>query len=268
MSDWDSLKRELDLWRTEGKVATFWWRDDDLTAPTPALDRLLHLKEHFDLPLALAVIPANVDAELVNHLEHCAILQHGFAHENFSAIGEKKSEFPENRPVEEVKTVLTQGKETLSRIFTDQFVPIMVPPWNRIADNHLGMLPDLGFVGISRYKPRKRELVRPMLAEINTHIDPVNWRGDRSILPEAEVLEMVVGHLASRRRGEADPMEPTGLLTHHLVHDEEVWVALYKLLSALTEHPAVRFVTIEGALALIDDLPDEAFHKEAAQELE
>ena len=268
MSDWDSLKRELDLWQAEGRVATFWWRDDDAARLTPALDRLLHLKEHFDLPLSLAVIPADVDAELVNILEHCTILQHGFAHENFSATGEKKSEFPESRSAEEGKTALTQGKDTLARIFTDQFVPIMVPPWNRIADNHLGVLTNLGFVGISRYKPRKRELVRPMLAEINTHIDPINWQGDRSILPEADVLEMVTGHLASRRQGTVDPMEPTGLLTHHLVHDEEIWAALYKLLSALTEHPAVRFVTIEGALALIDDLPDEAFHKEAAQELE
>ena len=268
MSDWDSLKRELDLWRTEGKVATFWWRDDDLTAPTPALDRLLHLKEHFDLPLALAVIPANVDAELVNHLEHCAILQHGFAHENFAGKGQKKSEFPENRPAGEVKAALAEGKEVLTQIFTDQFVPILVPPWNRISENHLGVLSDLGFVGISRYKARKAALLHPMLAEVSTHVDPINWRGDRSVLPESDFLEMVTGHLAARRQGMADPIEPTGLLTHHLVHDEEIWAALYKLLSALTEHPAVRFVTIEGALALIDDLPDEAFHKEAAQELE
>ncbi|MDF2367717.1 polysaccharide deacetylase family protein [Sneathiella sp.] len=268
MSDWNSLKSELDLWRSEGRVATFWWRDDDVVAPTPALDRLLHLKEHFDLPLALAVIPANADAELVNHLEHCAILQHGVSHENFAAKGEKKSEFPENRPAEEVTADLTQGKETLARIFADQFVPIMVPPWNRIADNHLGVLANLGFIGVSRYKARKAALIRPKLAEINTHIDPVNWRGDRSVVPETDLLEMVTGHLAARRERQADPMEPTGLLTHHLVHDEEIWAALYKLLAVLTDHPAVRFVTIEGALALVEGLPDAAFHQEAEQALE
>lgn len=268
MSDWDSLKRELDLWETEGRVATFWWRDDDVAAPTPALDRLLHLKEHFDVPLALAVVPAHVDAELVNHLEHCAILQHGFAHENFAAKGEKKSEFPESRALEEVRADLALGKETLTRIFTDQFVPIMVPPWNRIADNHLGGLVDLGYLGISRYKVRKSALIRPRLAEINTHIDPINWRGDRSVVSETTFLQMVTTHLAARRQGEADPMEPTGLLTHHLVHDEEIWAALYKVLTVLTDHPAVRFVTIEGALALIDELADELFHREAEQDLE
>ncbi len=268
MSDWGSLKRELDLWRSEGRVATFWWRDDDVIAPTPALDRLLHLKEHFDLPLALAVVPANVDPELVNHLEHCAILQHGFAHENFAANGEKKSEFPEGRAAEEVNADLIKGKETLARIFTDQFVPIMVPPWNRIADNHLGVLADLGFIGISRYKARKASLIRPKFAMINTHVDPINWRGDRSVVPEAALLEMVTGHLAARRKGEADLLEPTGLLTHHLVHDEEIWAALYRLLAVLTDHAAVRFVTIEGALALIDGLADELFHREAEQDLQ
>jgi hypothetical protein len=265
MSDWDNLKRELDLWETEGRVATFWWRDDDVTAPTPALDRLLHLKDHFDVPLALAVIPANVDAELVNHLEHCAILQHGYQHKNFAAEGDKKSEFPENRTTEEIKADLLQGKEILTRVFTDQFVPIMVPPWNRIANNHLGILADLGYIGISRYKARQRALIRPDLAVVNTHIDPINWRGDRSVLPETDLLEMVTDHLAARRSGRADPMEPTGLLTHHLVHDEDTWAALYKLLAVLTDHPAVRFVTIEGALALIDGLPDELFHMEAEQ---
>jgi hypothetical protein len=268
MSDWDSLKRELDLWHTEERVATFWWRDDDAVQPTPALDRLLHLKEHFDLPLSLAVIPFHVDAELVNILENCTILQHGIAHKNFAAEGEKKSEFPESRPPEDVKTLLVQGKDILTRIFTDQFVPIMVPPWNRIADNHIDGLVDLGFGGISRYKARKGELIRPMLAEINTHIDPINWRGDRSVLPEAEILEMVSGHLTARRQGQADPMEPTGLLTHHLVHDEEIWALLYKLLTILTDHPAVRFLTIEGALALIGGLPENAFDMEAEQALE
>lgn len=268
MNDWDSLKRELDLWEKENRVATFWWRDDDVIAPTPALDRLLHLKEHFGLPLSLAVIPANVDAELVNHLEQCTILQHGFGHENFAAKGEKKSEFPENRTNDEVKAALTQGKETLTRIFTDQFVPIMVPPWNRIADNHLGGLADLGFIGVSRYKSRAAALIRPKLAEINTHVDPVNWRGDRSVIPETALLEMVTGHLAARRQGESDPLETTGLLTHHLVHDEEIWAALYKLLAVLTDHAAVRFLTIEGAIALIDGMPEEVFLQEAEQAVE
>jgi hypothetical protein len=268
MNSWDSLNKELDLWRSEGRVATFWWRDDDVVAPTPALERLLHLKEHFDLPLALAVIPEKVDPELVIHLEECVILQHGFSHENVAAAGAKKSEFPDTRAVEEIKTDLLKGKETLTRIFTDQFVPIMVPPWNRMADHHLGVLANLGFVGISRYKARKEGLVRPALAEINTHVDPINWRDDRSVVPEAVLLDMVIDHLAARRQGQADLLEPTGLLTHHLVHDENVWATLYKLLATLTDHPAVRFLTIEGALALIDGIPDEDFLQETEQAVE
>lgn len=266
MSDWDRLSRELDNWQSEGRIATFWWRDDDATRMTPALARLLHLQAHFDLPLALAVIPADVEAELVEHLEPCAILQHGYQHRNFAAEGEKKSEFPENRAPEDAMADLVRGKEILTRIFTDQFVPIMVPPWNRIADHHLGALAGLGYLGISRYTARAGELAAPHLAEINTHVDPIDWRGGRSVVAEDTLQEMVVGHLASRRLGPADPQEPTGLLTHHLVHDEDIWAALYRLLSALTAHPAVRFLPIEGALALIDGLPEAAFMREAAGE--
>ncbi len=43
-------------------VADFWWRDDDATTRTPALERLLALSTTPRLPLALAVIPAGVDA--------------------------------------------------------------------------------------------------------------------------------------------------------------------------------------------------------------
>ncbi len=265
MSDWGSLKSELDLWHSDGRIATFWWRDDDVIAPTPALERLLHLKDHFDIPLALAVIPSEVDAELVNYLESCEILQHGFGHQNFAADGAKKSEFPEARARNEIERDILQGKETLTRIFTDQFAPIMVPPWNRIADNHIGVLAGLGFIGISRYKARKSALIRPALAEINTHIDPIHWRGDRSVLPETTLLEMVLEHLMARRQGRADKQEPTGLLTHHLVHDEETWAGVYKLLATLTDHPAVRFLTIEGALALVDGMPEDVFMREAEQ---
>ena len=196
MSDWDSLKRELDLWQAEGRVATFWWRDDDVAKPTPQLDRLLHLREHFDLPLSLAVIPANLDAELVNILEHCAILQHGFAHENFSANGEKKSEFPESRAAEEVKKAFTQGKETLARIFTDQFIPIMVPPWNRIGRSTVQGLAGLGYSALSTFKPRRAAEAAPGLVQINTHLDPIAWKNSRALVPAQQLIVVRYNHAA------------------------------------------------------------------------
>ena len=44
-SGWAVLEAELDLWQAAGRTASFWWRDDDAVAATPALSRLLALPE-------------------------------------------------------------------------------------------------------------------------------------------------------------------------------------------------------------------------------
>jgi hypothetical protein len=48
--------------------------------------------------------------------------------------------------------------------------------------------------------------------------------------------------LRARRTGEADFDEPTGLLTHHLAHDEAAWAFVDGFLAALRRHPAVALV--------------------------
>ena len=95
MTDWDKLQQELDRW-PEGK-ATFWWRDDDATAPSPALSRLMALGPQ---PLAIAVIPARVDSALPGMLNETRIdvLQHGYAHVNHEPDGGKKAEPDKPRP--------------------------------------------------------------------------------------------------------------------------------------------------------------------------
>src|SRR5215467_3832339 len=100
---WPDLVDELDLWEETGRVATFWWRDDDAEAPSQALERLTSIAGR--IPVGLAVIPAAVQSELAEWLSDRArsapaaridVLQHGWAHSNHSA-GAKKSEFPAER---------------------------------------------------------------------------------------------------------------------------------------------------------------------------
>lgn len=257
MGEWRALTDELDRWQAAGRIATFWWRDDDLAERTSALDRLLDLRERFDLPLALAVVPERLDADVAHDLDdHCTVLQHGFAHHNFAPEGEKKSEFPESRPAEEIAPQLAAGRDLLSHVFGGRFLAIMVPPWNRIADNHIGTLAELGFIGLSRYRARKEALAAPSLAALNTHVDLIDWHGSRSAVDQELLIGMITDHLRAKREGRADTLEPTGILTHHLVHDEAAWALLFALFSVLASHEAVRFLTVRGALALIDDLPD------------
>jgi hypothetical protein len=40
----------------------------------------------------------------------------------------------------------------------------------------------------------------------------------------------------------ADPTEPTGLMTHHLYHDEACWRFIGAFLSQTRSHPAVRWL--------------------------
>src|SRR5205823_4246421 len=82
---WDALIHELDAWAKAGKTAEIWWRDDDAIAATPALERLLELRQRHDLGLMLAVIPARAADSLVDRLARepaVAVAQHGWAHLN------------------------------------------------------------------------------------------------------------------------------------------------------------------------------------------
>jgi len=62
MSHWHLLVKELDEWRKAGEVAAFWWRDDDASTWTPALDVLLDCAK--SIPVALAVVPGAADHSL------------------------------------------------------------------------------------------------------------------------------------------------------------------------------------------------------------
>ena len=64
---WEQFRDELATWQAEGLAARFWWRDDDATGFTPALSRLLALQSATRAPLALAVIPAQAETELLMH---------------------------------------------------------------------------------------------------------------------------------------------------------------------------------------------------------
>ena len=100
---WQVLMEELAIWAEEERIATFWWRDDDASQPSAALERLLGLQSRYRVPLALAVIPKQLDAALallVRAGEGVCVLQHGFAHRNHAGAGEKSMELSLHRPQE------------------------------------------------------------------------------------------------------------------------------------------------------------------------
>ncbi len=238
---WQWLARELDRWGEAGLEARFWWRDDDAAAPCSELDRLANLAATHAVPLALAVIPQRLDEELGGWLESRPLvtaLQHGFAHVNHAGAGERSIELGGAYPPARALTELTRGFARLERAFGERFVPVLVPPWNRIAPGLLPELPQLGLRGLSTMRVRKTPRPAAGLLQVNVHLDPVHWRGDRGFIGSYPSIAILVQHLVAKRTGYRDRDEPTGLLTHHLAQNDAVWRFAERLLSCVNEHPA------------------------------
>lgn len=248
MSAWQELDEELARWVGLGRSATLWWRDDDAVDATPALDRLLAMRARHDVGLGLAVIPERATDALAKRLAEdgaTAVLQHGYAHQNHAAAGEKKTELGPHRPAMLVLGELGTGWVALERLFGARALPVMVPPWNRIAPALVPTLPEIGLRGLSTFGPRKR--VEPVrgLRQVNTHLDPIDWHGGRGFVGEEAAITSLIRSLAIRRQAGLESgmgEEPTGLLTHHLVQDEAVWAFIDRLIARLRAHSGIRIL--------------------------
>lgn len=238
--DWANLDAELAIWRTEGLHLPIWWRDDDAIAPSPALDRLAALAEDLSLPVHIAVIPKHAEPTLAAYSKDRPLIRplvHGWQHISHAPDGAKKAEFGHPRP--DAAHELAQALNRMQQLFGDDLLPIFVPPWNRLDDGLLPVLADAGYVGVSTYLPRDNRIAAPGLVQINTHIDPIFWRGTRSLVPPDTLIADITKLLQDRRKGLTDPQEPLGFLTHHLVHDEDIWGFTHACLARLLDSGAV-----------------------------
>ena len=250
MNPWRRLTEELDRWQGDARVATLWWRDDDAVAPTPALERLLALHHRQGVPLALATIPKGADSALADRLElhpGIAVLQHGYAHENHAGEGERAIELGGQRRRDRIGAELGKGRDRLRALFGARLLPVIVPPWNRIAPEILPDLSPLGFRALSRFAPRARREAVAGLLETNCHVDLIDWRGGRRFRGEARTLDQLCIHLQARRDGRADAAEASGILTHHLVHDEDCWRFLDALFDLCNRHAGARWLHADTA---------------------
>ncbi|MFH1605333.1 MAG: polysaccharide deacetylase family protein, partial [Pseudomonadota bacterium] len=234
---------ELDRWRDAGRVADFWWRDDDAAHPTAALARLTSLSGRCGVPLALAVIPADAQESIFADLPQTVeVLQHGGDHRNRAPEGSRSCEFPSGARVDAALARLADGRSRLQQLARARLLPVLVPPWNRFAPELVAMLPGLGICGISTVSARSAAEPVPGVRQVNVHVDLIAWRGGRGFVGEAAALALAVKHLSERRAHRADPGEPTGWLTHHALHDEPLWSFLERLFQFTATHSAARWL--------------------------
>lgn len=234
MTSWHELRRVLDGAAARGEAIRLWWRDDDAGRDHPALIRLLDLAACHDAPLALAVVPMWLDDGAQARIAaspHATVLQHGFAHANHAPPEARSIELGGREPAI-ILEELERGRALLVDAFGCAFLAVLVPPWNRLDTGLIERLRALGFVGLSTFGPRAGAEAAPGLVQVNTHLDPVDWRGTRLFVGEAAALARLAGVLGRD--------EPIGILTHHLAMDEDGWAFLDRLLGVLAQHPGAR----------------------------
>jgi hypothetical protein len=249
-AEWPDLVAELDRWGEAGQIANLWWRDDDAVAATPELNSLLQLAG--EVPLALAVIPAELDAGLHGYLQpmtQVTVLQHGWRHANHAAHGAKKSEYPASRAAAAVLTELAAGHDRLEACFGSRALPVLVPPWNRFAAAFVPLLTESGIAGLSSMASRASPALPAGIAAIDVHVDLTAWKGDRGFIGTAAALAGVIGHLRERRLASAAGAIATGILTHHLVMDKATAGFLDRLLATVDRHAAARWASAAELLA-------------------
>lgn len=247
MSSWVELESALDAIARRGEMIRFWWRDDDAGREHPALPRLIELAERHDAPLALAVVPTWLDGGTQGWIaasSSATVLQHGYAHVNHALNGGKSIELG-GRGANAILDELRQGFEILCDAFGAAFLGVLAPPWNRIDPGLYHHLSAAGFHGLSIYGPRPAPFAASGVAQINTHLDPIDWRGTRLFVGEEAALERLIEVMA--------PEEPIGLLSHHLDMDEPGWAFFDRLLELLRRHPAARLCPAPALFAAEQD---------------
>lgn len=246
---WSGLGDELDRWAAARLTARLWLRDDDAIRPTPALDALIGRCRRNQVPVLIATIPLLFEDALVEHVGSDPLVTlavHGVAHKNHAPPSRRAEELAPERGRAEIVAALGEAVARVGRHFGPDAVRWYVPPWNRIAPEVAAWLPELGFTHISTFGPRRLTL-GAALAEVNTHVDIIDWKGGRVGRSPAWVAAELTREL-ERARG--DGGRPVGLLTHHLDHDHAAWAALDQVFASTCAHPSVRWVGADEAAAV------------------
>lgn len=212
------LNHELANWRRAWRTPLLWWRDDDCRTAGPGLERLLRVRG--DIPLTLAVIPDGDLASLASRLGTAtgvSLAQHGVDHENRLPAGGPRSEFTEDVTQSAVDAAVADGR---ARMEAAGLKPItFVPPWNEPSNRQIDAIRAAGYTSYST-GARGKPLVA--LAHIGAEVDILRWKGEPHFRGRWRVFNALRIQLELRRAAGAFD-EPVGILTHHLVHDEDAW---------------------------------------------
>src|SRR5262249_401759 len=148
----------------------------------------------------------------------------------------KKSELGPHRPAMVVLGELGTGWLAMERLLGSRTLPVLVPPWNRIAPGLVPALPEIGFRGLSTFGPRPPARLRG-LVEVNPHVALLDWHGRRGFVGDEAALAALVNALTTARTATA---EPIGVLSHHLAMDAKAWDFLRSMWEKSQSLPGIK----------------------------
>jgi hypothetical protein len=261
----DALTARLE--RT-GAPVSFWWRDDDLEAPSTALDAMLGALGEIGIAPAFAAIPATVSQAAIAALNEtgAVVFPHGWAHANHEPADRKKSEYGPARPADMRLAEIARGWTRIRDIAGDRALGVFTPPWNRIEPALLERLDETGVVGVSTYRSTPSAPTPSRLPRMDTHVDLIDWRGGRAPLSADAVIERLLiwmrdgeasgGQPAMGQPENRDKMpvdNPIGILSHHRVTPVEAWSDWAPIWRILQQHPGTEWVSPGGALCMVSE---------------
>jgi len=228
MSVWQAIEDELALWGNDITPARLWLRDDDAIEVTDELEMLAAMSARYQVPVTIAVIPQLAKQSLADRVgqnELICVAVHGYCHVNHAPPGDKKCELGLHRGRQIIIDELAAGRAKLKQMFGRQFIDMLVPPWNRIDPELVPELANLGYKSLSAFTWKDFSSAPP-LVQLNTHVDIIDWKGNRGGRAINELVSALAQALATaRQQGGA----PVGILSHHLVHDGAAWDFLEQL---------------------------------------
>lgn len=233
----------LDRLADEGRTVRLWLRDDDAIEPTDPLSRLLDQSAGWQVPMTLAVIPAHATtalADLLRERQEITVATHGWDHGNYASPTEKKQELGLHRGQKLVLSTLDQGLRRTVELFGERAVPMLVPPWNRIAPDLITDLSGLGYKALSVFG---REKTAP-LPLFNTHVDIIDWKGGKRGRSSNDLYADTAAYL----RADTAMHPVLGMLTHHLVHDTAAWNFLDDFFDLSVQHPVCRWISVRDLM--------------------
>jgi hypothetical protein len=111
-------------------------------------------------------------------VRHATLAVHGWTHENYAPPWQKKQELGGHRPVPQVLSDLSEAHRRMVRLHGRKYLPMLVPPWNRISAEVLPYLPTLGCTALSCFGATRLNAPMPVF---NTHLDLIDWHGTAAV---------------------------------------------------------------------------------------